>query len=238
MDETSIYLDSPNSSTFDLKGTKTVKATTNGAEKVRVSAIFTGSASGEKIQTFILLPRKTDLPNNTPPDDIDVIDESDEIGGFNPNDETFDISHPTDGHSGTIPNTSPTSLTSNSSQLSRSELISLVNNSSETKLIATSSPITSAQSSNDQRITTNNLLPLTPSLPTKSLSTGSQATPFLNITTSTQALTTSSPISTDQSTESIKSVQVAVKKKVGRPRLTDEQKAEKKRLRLSKNISV
>ncbi|CAF0902923.1 unnamed protein product, partial [Brachionus calyciflorus] len=30
------------------------------------------SASGEKIQTFILLPRKTDLPNYTPPDDVKV----------------------------------------------------------------------------------------------------------------------------------------------------------------------
>ncbi|CAF0989402.1 unnamed protein product [Brachionus calyciflorus] len=61
MDETSIYLDCPSSYTYDEKGVKRVKASTNGAEKVRISAIFNGIASGQKINKFVLVQLKTDL---------------------------------------------------------------------------------------------------------------------------------------------------------------------------------
>ena len=45
-DETTIYLDSPSKTTYEVKGARRVKATTCGAEKTRLSALFTVSADG------------------------------------------------------------------------------------------------------------------------------------------------------------------------------------------------
>ncbi|CAF0993293.1 unnamed protein product [Brachionus calyciflorus] len=66
MDETSIYQDYPANYTFDEKVVKRVKAVTTGAERARISACFTATASGEKLPIYIKVPRKTDIPNYTP----------------------------------------------------------------------------------------------------------------------------------------------------------------------------
>ena len=67
MDETSIYLDCPSRYTYASKGSKRVKIDTNGAELVRISAIYS-SADGEKFPLFLLVPRTNELdyqqPNN------------------------------------------------------------------------------------------------------------------------------------------------------------------------------
>ncbi|CAF0945799.1 unnamed protein product [Brachionus calyciflorus] len=73
VDEKSIYLDFPTNSTYDCKGAKRVKATTCGGEKARISAAFTASSAGEKLPIFILVPRKTDLPNYTPPENVVIV---------------------------------------------------------------------------------------------------------------------------------------------------------------------
>ena len=70
MDETSIYLDFPSSYTYEEKGARRVKATTAGSERTRMSAAFTASASGEKLPIFIIIPRLTDMPDYTPPDNV------------------------------------------------------------------------------------------------------------------------------------------------------------------------
>lgn len=73
MDETTIYLDFPSNFTYESKGAKRVKATTCGGEKAKISAAFTASAAGDKLPIFIIVPRKTDLPNYTPPDNVLVV---------------------------------------------------------------------------------------------------------------------------------------------------------------------
>ncbi|RNA17277.1 pogo transposable element with KRAB domain-like [Brachionus plicatilis] len=72
MDETSIYLDFPSNYTYDTKGARRVKANTTGGERVKLSAAFTASASGEKLPIYIVVPRKTDLPNFKVPDNVVV----------------------------------------------------------------------------------------------------------------------------------------------------------------------
>ena len=73
MDETSIYLDFPSNYTFEKKGSKRVPATTTGSERTRLSAAFSAPASGEKLPILILIPRKKDLPNFTPPENVVLI---------------------------------------------------------------------------------------------------------------------------------------------------------------------
>ncbi|CAF1085979.1 unnamed protein product [Brachionus calyciflorus] len=73
MDETTIYLDFPTNFTYESKGAKRVKATTCGGEKAKISAAFTASAAGDKLPIFILVPRKTDMPNYTPPDNVLIV---------------------------------------------------------------------------------------------------------------------------------------------------------------------
>jgi hypothetical protein len=65
MDETSIYLDFPSKVTYERKGTKRVKSVTTGGGRVRLSAAFSTTASGEKLLILILVPRKTPLPDNS-----------------------------------------------------------------------------------------------------------------------------------------------------------------------------
>ena len=73
MDETSIYLDFPSNFTYDIKGSKRVSCTTTGNERTRLSAGFSATASGVKLATIIVVPRKKELPDYTPPDDIVLI---------------------------------------------------------------------------------------------------------------------------------------------------------------------
>ncbi|CAF1075178.1 unnamed protein product [Brachionus calyciflorus] len=73
MDETSIYLDCPSRYTYENKGAKRVKIDTNGAELVRISAIYTASADGEKFPIFLLVPRTKELDNYEPPNNIKLI---------------------------------------------------------------------------------------------------------------------------------------------------------------------
>ncbi|CAF1149533.1 unnamed protein product, partial [Brachionus calyciflorus] len=70
MDETSIYLDFPSNYTFEEKGTKRIKSITNVAERVRLSAAFSATADDEKLPVYVLVPRKSDLPNYTPPNNV------------------------------------------------------------------------------------------------------------------------------------------------------------------------
>ncbi|CAF1058245.1 unnamed protein product [Brachionus calyciflorus] len=72
MDETTIYLDQPSNYTFSQKGAKRVKSVTTVAERARVSALFTATASGEKLPIYIIVPRKNDLANYTPPRNVIV----------------------------------------------------------------------------------------------------------------------------------------------------------------------
>lgn len=62
-DETAIYLDAPSNYTYEVTGTRRVKANTCGSERTRLSALFTASASGEKFKIYIIVPRETDLPD-------------------------------------------------------------------------------------------------------------------------------------------------------------------------------
>ena len=50
------------------KGKMIVKAKTTGNERTRVSAAFSGTASGKKLPIYLILPRKSELPNYSPPD--------------------------------------------------------------------------------------------------------------------------------------------------------------------------
>ena len=63
MDQTSIYLDSTNSYTFNPIGDKRIPSITSGNEKTRVSVAFTAAASGNKLKPLILIPRKKPIKN-------------------------------------------------------------------------------------------------------------------------------------------------------------------------------
>ncbi len=62
MDESSIYLDAPSAYTYDVKGTKRVKANTTGNEKTRLSAAFSAAADGVKLPVFVIIPRVRPIP--------------------------------------------------------------------------------------------------------------------------------------------------------------------------------
>jgi len=62
MDESAIYLDVPANYSFAAKGSKRVKASTSGAERVRLSTAFTASASGSKLPIYTIIPRMTPIP--------------------------------------------------------------------------------------------------------------------------------------------------------------------------------
>ncbi|CAF1130576.1 unnamed protein product, partial [Brachionus calyciflorus] len=72
MDETSIYLDCPSRYTYATKRSKRIRVETNGAELVRISAVFTGFAAGEKLTFFLLVPRIKELENYEPPNNIRI----------------------------------------------------------------------------------------------------------------------------------------------------------------------
>jgi len=57
MDESSIYLDSPSTYTYDVTGSRRIKATTTGNEKTRLSAAFSAVADGFKLPVFVIIPR-------------------------------------------------------------------------------------------------------------------------------------------------------------------------------------
>ena len=62
MDESSIYLDAPSTYTFDVNGTRRVKANTTGNEKTRLSAAFSAVADGSKLPVFAIVPRLRPIP--------------------------------------------------------------------------------------------------------------------------------------------------------------------------------
>jgi hypothetical protein len=68
MDETSIYLDAPSNYTYTKKGSRRVKVTTSGNERTRMSAAYSAAANGAKLPIFIIVSRKTDLPNFESPE--------------------------------------------------------------------------------------------------------------------------------------------------------------------------
>jgi hypothetical protein len=50
-----------------IQGKRRVRATTSGNERTRISAAFSATASGIKLPIYMIIPRKTDLPNFSPP---------------------------------------------------------------------------------------------------------------------------------------------------------------------------
>jgi hypothetical protein len=71
MDESSIYLDAPCSYTYDVVGTKRIKANTTGNEKTRLSAAFAAVADGTKLPVFGIIPR---VKNIQEVDELDGIE--------------------------------------------------------------------------------------------------------------------------------------------------------------------
>ena len=69
-DETSIYLDFPSNYTYEKKGVRRVKATTAGSERTRISAAFTASADGTKLQIYIVIPRARPFKDYIPPSNV------------------------------------------------------------------------------------------------------------------------------------------------------------------------
>ena len=61
MDQTSIYLDPKLTRTFAEIGTRRVEAVTSGQERTRLSVALTASATGDKVNCLVLLPRKNPL---------------------------------------------------------------------------------------------------------------------------------------------------------------------------------
>ena len=45
-------------------------ATTSGHEKVKISAAFCASADGRKLPVLLIIPRKTDIPDFNPPENV------------------------------------------------------------------------------------------------------------------------------------------------------------------------
>ena len=60
-DETNIELDSPESYTYEKKGTSKVNAKTTGAHKTKLSIMFAASANGDKVEPIFVIPRKRKL---------------------------------------------------------------------------------------------------------------------------------------------------------------------------------
>ncbi|CAF1139002.1 unnamed protein product, partial [Brachionus calyciflorus] len=73
MDETAIYLDSPENYTYDVRGTKRVVSTTSGNEHTRLSIAFCASANGTKLPLVILVPRKTPFKDFDPPANVVLV---------------------------------------------------------------------------------------------------------------------------------------------------------------------
>ena len=73
MDETSIYLDSPYSTTYSESGVRRVSAVTTGNTQTRVSIAFSATASSKKLKPLILIPRKNPLKNFVPPNNVVII---------------------------------------------------------------------------------------------------------------------------------------------------------------------
>ena len=73
MDETTIYLDSPDSYTYTEVGEKRVKSVTTGNERTRISVAFTATSSGYKLKPLLLIPKKKTLKDFTPPNNVIVV---------------------------------------------------------------------------------------------------------------------------------------------------------------------
>jgi hypothetical protein len=71
-DETSIYIDPPTKQSVALIGSRRGDAVTTGQQKTRVSVCFTAIASGTKLKSLILLPRKKLLKNWVPPNNVEI----------------------------------------------------------------------------------------------------------------------------------------------------------------------
>ena len=59
--------------TFEKKGAKRVKASTAGAELVRISAAFCASSNGSKLPILVIIPRKKQLENFKSPDNVVIL---------------------------------------------------------------------------------------------------------------------------------------------------------------------
>lgn len=72
-DETSFYMDMPGNYTLEMKGSRRARCKTTGKEKVRLSCIFSATASGIKLPILCVVPRKTELPNVNFPENVIVL---------------------------------------------------------------------------------------------------------------------------------------------------------------------
>ena len=59
--------------TYEKKGEKRVQSCTSGNNKSRLSASFCASADGSKLPVVVVVPRKKNLKNFTPPSNILVV---------------------------------------------------------------------------------------------------------------------------------------------------------------------
>ena len=73
MDETAIRLNDPSNYTYEIRGSQRVKAITSVHEMNKISVAFCASLSGMKLPALMLVPRKTPLPNLTPPANVLVV---------------------------------------------------------------------------------------------------------------------------------------------------------------------
>jgi hypothetical protein len=77
MDETSVSYDFPRKTTLEVKGRKEIEIKTIGREKDNVTAIFTTSASGEKLAPFVVIRgkrRQNKIPSHiTIPKGMEVV---------------------------------------------------------------------------------------------------------------------------------------------------------------------
>jgi len=72
MDETNIELDSNGNYTYEERGKSRVAGATCGHEKAKISVAVTISADGYVLPAFVILPRKTPLPDYIPPNNVIV----------------------------------------------------------------------------------------------------------------------------------------------------------------------
>lgn len=72
-DETSIYLDSTDNYTYEVRGSKRVKVDTSGNEKTRISIGLCASADVTKLPLIIIVSRKTPFKNFDVPSNVHLV---------------------------------------------------------------------------------------------------------------------------------------------------------------------
>lgn len=71
-DQMPVWFDTPENSTVDFKGAKSISVRTTGAERQRCTVIHSITANGRKLPSYVVFKRKKALPNEKFPDGIIV----------------------------------------------------------------------------------------------------------------------------------------------------------------------